>query len=248
MVGMDRGNEIHPVILSATRSQTIEYLRGLWDTDGHINTQGSLYLPQKVAKAKLLQQVQLLMFDLGIESTLGFSSSPLKGKRFPRATITISSRKGRETFLDLIGFTEPHKQERLRGFVQNRKDAPRKISGVVWPLGELFSKVVSEHVFEPSRKVKVAIRKWRKHGTPISDGAMQEVLQLTRFNTTGDEDLTRLWSFTRFRPTLVQSVTEMPPARVFDLEVSGDHEYATGPFFSHNCERSGRSNYYLPQR
>jgi hypothetical protein len=30
----------------------------------------------------------------------------------------------------------------------------------------------------------------------------------------------------------------MPPERVFDLEVSGDHEYATGPFFSHNCERS----------
>jgi hypothetical protein len=40
------------------------------------------------------------------------------------------------------------------------------------------------------------------------------------------------------RPYRVVKVSPAPACPVFDLEVSGDHEYSTGGLLTHNCERS----------
>lgn len=236
-IGMDRGTNLHPNILRMTKVQTIHFLRGLWDADGSINTQGSLYLSQKASKKSMLQEVQLLMLDLGVESSLTTGWTRLKGKRYERVILTITDRKSRAVFATNIGFTEEHKQARLEFFVTSRQDSVKNTGGVVWPVGDTLALVVGRYIPEPSRKVRSALKKWGVSHHPISDGAFREVLSLTS-SLSGDSDLDRLRALSLLRPYCVKSVEPCGEGKVYDLEVSGDHEYSTGGFLSHNCERS----------
>jgi replicative DNA helicase len=53
-----------------------------------------------------------------------------------------------------------------------------------------------------------------------------------------DADVILLQRLLLCRPQLVGSVRPWQEVPVFDLEVSGDHEYSTGGILTHNCERS----------
>lgn len=227
----DDGREIR-----LTREQTVHFLRGLWDADGCINNQGNLILSQKVMKKPMLQAIQLLMLDLGVDSSLRTGWTRLKGKKYERATLSISSRESRSIFASVIGFTELHKQDRLESAVKVRQGSVKRPSDITWPIGNMLTLVVRKHIQKPSRKIRVALRKWEVDRHPISDGAFKEVLSLTA--SLVDPDLDRLRLLSLLRPYRVKSVQPCGEGEVYDLEVSGDHEYSTNGFLSHNCERS----------
>lgn len=240
-VGMDRQPSVSPYVLQASPVIQGAYLRGLWDTDGSINSQGVLYLVAARDKKPLLKQVHHIMWGLGIPCTLKDGSSKLEGKTHPNSYIQILSQKGKARFLEVTGgFTEPAKRDRLL-----KACGRRPLEKVLWPLGDTFLRVferyVKPHWTKPGvqfhRSCVIAARRVRAGRDVVPHGDILRLLGALS-HVSGDPDLDYLKIVLTCRPQLVTSVTPSEPAQVYDLEVTGDHEYSTGGLLTHNCERS----------
>jgi intein/homing endonuclease len=239
-VGCDRRDGLPPSILGATKHSAIAFLRGFWDTDGSINNQGLLSLGQKGANATTLRQTQLLMQDLGIATTLSFGHCRLQGKRHARWLLKVRTREGRRRFAEMIGFTEPEKQIKLMGLVNRSFDSKKAGDRTKWPVAELYRSLCERYYKRGlPRKVLVALRKVQRGLQYVSDGAVGELL-VRLSDQTDDRDLEHLRAlYQGTRPHRISSLDDVSiHVRVFDLEVTGDHEYATAGFLSHNCEKS----------
>lgn len=238
-----RALQVPECILQGTKALRASYLRGLFDTDGWVNNQGNVGINLKGSCTSYLQTVQMLLASLGIDSRLGHGTERLEpgGREFPFVSLGIRCRYGRELFSKLVGFTEPLKTARLRTFVRARRGSTKRatmervpyvgaflegLRAVVaaggWkglPAG--FCNLPEQTVrrgYVPLGSALALVRAARERGVPLPE----EFLEL---------DTVRL--------VRVESVTEeLEPQPVYDLEVGGDHEYQTGPVFSHNCERS----------
>jgi intein/homing endonuclease len=243
-VGMDRQPGVPPTILKAPRDCVIAYLKGFWDTDGSINSQNILYLGQKAANRQTLQEVQLLMSDLGIETTLEDGICKLKGKKYPKSVLRVRTKAGRRLFADLIGFTEPRKAERLKRSLRSRE-----VNRTLWPVSGLYLELFDAYSMKRDRHISrdkirfprscVVTAKKLRDGK--SEGVPEESVRLLVEALREKEDprVNHLkWLLANTRPYLVTAVTPKGPQHVYDLEVTGDHEYATAGFLSHNCERS----------
>lgn len=236
-VGMDRGNSVSRYILEASATCQAFYLRGLWDTDGSINNQGILALGLKRENRVLLQQVQLLMLGLGIPCSLSDRESLLKGKVYYKTVLNVLTLKGKRRFLRVIGgFTEPAKQRRLE---EACDISPH--DKTVWPIGPIYLRAYERYKARGlfPRKCRVAASKVRRgHRQHVTQAAIKDFLEHVGPGATGDADVELFQRLIRCRPQQVVSVTGGPEVPVFDLEVSGDHEYSTGGLLTHNCERS----------
>lgn len=311
-IGSDRGETgIPPCILESSTECQREFLRGLWDTDGHINTQGVLSLGQKASKRKTLEDMQLVLLCLGIDSSILHKVEKLNGKEYPQEVLILRSRRGRELFASLVGFTEPHKQRRLEHFVNKFAGSDRRASLEKWPVAGIYRRMLLKHgwfttkgaeqikllnlFLGPSktlrlstiadhlygshggnetrkayslaqtlvrkkllgrtargeytgsvenerfyfpRKCNVALHKTKRHQL-VSRGAIEAALETLAMRGVADPDaelLTRLLQ--NVVPQRVVSVTPAGEGQVYDLEVTGDHEYAAGGLLVHNCEKT----------
>ena len=78
-----------------------------------------------------------------------------------------------------------------------------------------------------------------KLGDTVSHGGISTLLRLLREEnkwSSGAQFLEDLVA--RTHVTRVAAVLQTGTERVYDIQVSGDHEYQTGMLLSHNCERS----------
>ena len=95
-----------------------------------------------------------------------------------------------------------------------------------WPIGDLYTRVYNRYVSN------------KKHFKgKIPHFQVLFLAFLTR-GVSNDSDVTELRQLCMCRPYWVQQVVPGKCVPVFDLEVSGDHEYSTGGLLTHNCERS----------
>lgn len=242
-VGMDRKPGVPSVILQAPRECVVAYLQGFWDTDGSINSQNIISLGQRFGNRKTLEDVQMLMADLGIETTLEDGVCKVEGKSHPRTILRIRTQEGRKRFAEMIGFTEPWKKERLE-----RSLRVRSVTKSTWPLGSIYLEVfeayakkgrmVSDSMVRFPRQCVVTAKRLRKGEIKdVPEGSLRLLVDTLR-----DKDDLRVqhlqWLLESTRPYLVTSVTPQGPQQVYDIEVTGNHEYATGGLLSHNCERS----------
>jgi intein/homing endonuclease/replicative DNA helicase len=237
-VGMNRRPGVPPSILVSPRSAVVAFLQGLFDTDGSVNTQGVIAVGLKEAHEETLRQVKLLLAELGIQSTLRFGRQRLNGKQFGRWTLVIQTRRSRRLFASDIGFTEPAKQAKLDDCMLRLSTSRKSGDNTKWPIGGLISVLYSRYwAARRIRKVAHAVRRWTACAASVSAGSIEALLSALR-DVVGDPELDRLRSlFASSAPVLVESVVAGTTQRVWDLEVDGDHEYATAGLLSHNCEK-----------
>lgn len=229
-VGMNREAVVSSWVLTATPTLQMCYLQGLFDTDGSVNNQGVVSL--RSAKRLLLEQVQLMLWGLGIPCALVPHSSTVRGKRYEGYSLRVVSQEGRRLFTKYIGFTEPHKRRRLKKLVDLRKT-----SRTYWPLRLLYLALYEEHKVVASKYKQLRYTASRlKAGTRLVPQGHLELL--LRVIPSAHPLALQLVRLLRCRPQQVVSVKKGALQEVFDLEVSGDHEYSTGGLLTHNCEKS----------
>jgi len=148
----DRRPGVPPCILQASSECMKAFLRGFWDTDGHINTQGNLVIGQKAAKRKTLEHVQIMLASFGIDSSMHSKVEKLrvhgKIKKYPQVILYVRSRRGRKLFYELIGFTEPKKQARLKYFVDKFSLSDRRATCEDWPVGEVYKRLLTKYLWD----------------------------------------------------------------------------------------------------
>ncbi|HNT54851.1 MAG TPA: LAGLIDADG family homing endonuclease, partial [Anaerolineaceae bacterium] len=121
-------------IWQAPRPAVIGFLQGLFTADGSVNLnerKRSCSIRLASASMRLLQEVQLLLLNLGIASRIrhrrpaGLRSMP-DGKGGTREYAAhadyelILDKSNRDTFLEKVGFIDPVKQDRARSFIYSK--------------------------------------------------------------------------------------------------------------------------------
>lgn len=243
IAGQAHGAKVPDCILQGSRSNTIAFLKGLFDADGYINSQNIVGLHMK--SHGFLLQVQNLLTRVGLDSNLEPTETTLvkTGKTYLGWSLRLLGYESRLQFAREIGFTESWKMNRLLASVAN--PPKRKTTDQVYPVGPLFISVCKEYTPYKLIHSKVIrkshqnnIRKAEVTGL-VARGAIQYLL--TYLDSIGVVD-DRVEALRRILTLQVMQVRSCEPTgrteQVYDIEVGGDHEYATGPLLSHNCERS----------
>ncbi|MCK5642398.1 MAG: hypothetical protein KAJ19_16445, partial [Gammaproteobacteria bacterium] len=180
-VGMDRKPGVPESILCAPRDMVLAFLLGVWDTDGSINNQGVVTLGLKERDERTLREIQLLMQDLGIDTTLSFGVQKLKGTQFGRWVLRVRSRVSRKRFSSLIGFTEPKKQQKLIAAVQRVQRSRKRIGDTYWPVLSIFRDLYLRHRKKHWRGAGVVfdrkVTRANRLGGVIHEGALASLLE-----------------------------------------------------------------------
>jgi hypothetical protein len=232
----ERARHVPDAILRAPRDMVIAYLQGLFDTDGYINNQGVIGLKMKGACSGFLHEIQMLLNALGIDSKIleGISFLKATERRYPHVDLFIRSRESTERFMSIIGFTEPAKRNNFAIKETRTKDVQ------MYPVPNTFLS---------------AYRKVHPEGTPQTEFPRSFYNLASKVKRTGlvprkavrllisyadtrgieGDDITFLRGLLNLQVMQVASVEDTGRVEpVVDLEVSGDHEYQTGPILSHN--------------
>ena len=124
--GRARELTLPKAVRQAPRPVVGAFLRGLFEADGSV-TVG--YPTLASASKQLLQDVTVMLAGLGIPSTLrGVAARSDRYSKQPMYHVKVVSAKGRERFLERVGFIENSRFETLRDF---QPDTARESS---WPL------------------------------------------------------------------------------------------------------------------
>ena len=235
-----RGIHVPDALFSVSQELVCAYMRGLWDTDGWVNNQGVVGL--KMKNESFLREVQVLMTALGIDTRLEPSKTTLAktGKTYLGWTLRIRNTDSKRQFQRNIGFTESHKAKMLDStFVETPKDKR------IYPVGHVFAAIASDYtpyaMIAAGRLKKGyfnAVCTARRDGI-VSHGALVSLLRVMGEDGVEDPRTDILREMLLRRVTQVRRIDpDVRKEQVYDLEVDGDHEFQTGPFLSHNCERS----------
>jgi len=237
-VAGERGVEVPSCVLAGGWTLWCDYLQGLFDTDGWINKAGVIGLKLKWGSEGLLRTVQQMLLGLGIDSYFKRGKTPTHG-----CYLRIRSRQGRALFLKHIGFTHPPKSFRLYDLVRAGEQSDRRGDTQMYPVPEtycaLYDQVRPRGTPEAGfrRGFRASRLKARRTGL-VSRGDIETLLGHLKDKGLWDDRASYLQLLVRSLVSQVVSVTDIGSQPVYDLEVGGDHEYQTGPFLSHNCERS----------
>lgn len=236
-----RGVAVPEIIYKAPREMVSQYLKGLFDTDGWINSANIVGI--KMKSRPFLLDIQLILSALGYETMLVYTPSTILSIPYDEWTLRLLGYESRTQFYREIGFTEPHKQEALNAYVMN--PPKRKATDQKYPVADIFI-TLSADLF-PGRKVKRnmirrshfnAVLKAKKTKF-VARGAIQYLIERADEMGVLDDRVEFLRDLLRLQLTQVSTVTNTGRIEpVYDIEVGGDHEYQTGGFLSHNCERS----------
>lgn len=238
LVGMDRSPSVSWHVLRSGSDIQGSYLKGVWDTDGSINNQGNLSLGMSSKKVNLIRQVHLIMLGLGIQCYITQDTQELNGGTHSRHTIWVSGLAAKQRFLEVTGgFTETHKQQRLQeSLLSKRRET------TLWPVGPIYLKLYTKYrtrgLTKMSKRCVRAARRVSNDSQLVQQRAIEDLLKnLAHVQGNHELDLLRRLLTTTL-PVQVRSVTSCGSGPVYDLEVTGDHEYSTGGVLTHNCERS----------
>jgi len=233
-----RGKSIPNVILQGNSELRCQYLKGLFDTDGTINNQGVVSLASK--HEQFLRDVQMLLDSVGIETFLGSKETHLKvtNKTYVSRFLNVRGWHSIQAFAHTVGFTDVKKRLRLEerlAYPPQRKCSDKRI-----PFYNEVVAIMQEHLprgTEGCRKsLYRKLDKYRAEGSVPRDlvAYVDSLLQERGIVNPLLQKLLRGWSFYKVRDIQPTGKVE----QVYDIEVSGDHEYQTGLLLSHNCERS----------
>lgn len=225
---------IPDIILRSPVSIVCCFLRGLYDIDGCISNQGVLSIKLKIKHKITLQQVQILFSGLGIDSVLCDEIGVSNKEKVSLCCLRIRSRESREKFCRLIGFTDPSKMKRLETIVNSTKSSTKSNDRTLWPIGTMFHRICKKY---KKSDLPRKVRSISKDRDLIPHGALISLISFMKEKN--DEEAEFLHDIVNTsRPSKLKSVISAGTAEVFDIEVTGDHEYESAGLLSHNCEKS----------
>lgn len=217
-----------PLIVSGSPiPMQASYLRGYFDFRATKLRSGvcCFGLPRTLA-----QRLQVMLQSFDIESTISGDS---------KCSLHLRGAASYEAFQTHIGFTRPKHKKALED-LRSRLASNR---GMKLPFHGLYNELVDDHckgrphLWTESRQSTYYANNERGycpqvHVESLLQDLDNEGIQDSRIVVL--KDVLANWSITRI--SSVRPTGRLEP--MFDLEVSGDHEYQTGPLLSHNCERS----------
>jgi hypothetical protein len=229
-----RAGEVPVCILQSPREIVCAYLQGLFDADGWVNNQGVVGINMKGACEGFLRQVQMLLTALGIDSDLS-RTNPLSsqtGKTYPKVLLRVRTRESTLRFHRDIGFSQEGKQV----LQVSERASCKQMYPVPWTFLSAYGKVHPEGSAQTAfpRSFYNLPAKVRKTGL-VPRGAVELLTQHASAKGIEGGDIQFLQHLLRLHVMRVASVEDTGRDEpVMDLEVSGDHEYQTGPILSHN--------------
>lgn len=237
-----RGSVVPEVVFRSPRSAINSYIRGLFDTAGGINSQNMLFLTSK--NRHFLESVQFLMMLLGYDTKIHTRNTKSKqtNKKYLRSDLFVKTVDSRRRFAEDIGFTEPHKQQRLADSIGHGR---KRKSSQEYPVAQMLLSLCEDYI--PHRVatnmfrggIHHAIKQIREKDT-VPEGVLRHLCDVLTEQGVVDPRITFFQKLTdQYLVMKVESVRKTGVlGQMYDLEVGGDHEYLTGPLLSHNCERS----------
>lgn len=151
--------KVPETLWQAPREAVIGFLQGIFTADGTVRDNpksNSSWVALTAKSKKLLKDVQILLLNLGIRSTIFDRSRPARGGMFPYVTkagkklsyttdgvcyeLAICG-EGRERFRELVGFLNPVKQARLEN-VRFKRFYKQKFTARVIELQKLGKRTV----------------------------------------------------------------------------------------------------------
>jgi len=131
-------------ILTAPKEATAGFLRGLFDADGTISRPGEQPMVSLSSTSRtLIQQVQLLLLQFGVFSTITTYRADVKNATRSHK-LCIGGFPSIERFAECIGSALPRKQQMLEALRTSPKMALRRVTSVT-----RVARVVDEGVSEP---------------------------------------------------------------------------------------------------
>lgn len=226
------------VILSAPREYVVAYLQGLFDAGGWVSNKGQVGIRLNENSDEFLRQVQELLTGLGVDSRISKSTVKVVGKSCIHVILQVISRKSKQRFASQIGFTETHEQKKLLKFIDQPKQKIK--DGQKYPVGQTFLSLYAKchppksPMTKFSRSFYNAPSKARKTGLVFRTDVETLLEYAAQVQVEGPE-VDFLKHILTLHVMQVKSVIDTGiDEPVMDLEVTGDHEYLTGPVFSHN--------------
>jgi hypothetical protein len=243
-VAGDRGLRVPEFVWGSAHPLQTSYIQGLFDTDGWVNAQGTVGINMRLEARPFLQEVQLLLQGLGIDSAVSERKQQYKYKGQVRSyrgvVLWIRGRDSRRAFEQRIGFTESAKHSKLVASLDKAERSNRRGTTTSYNLPETFltayrqvhprgstqDKRVPRYVFDLPRRVQ-------KEGR-VSRQGVEWLLKMAQWRGIESAALRHLAQVVQWQVMRVRVVSAAGSASVWVLEVSGDHEYQTGPILSHN--------------
>jgi phosphate starvation-inducible protein PhoH/intein/homing endonuclease len=211
-------------ILRAPEELVRAYLRGLYDTDGSVErgTVVSLTLTSEL----LIQEVQILLLNLGIVSSKGIKKGRYRGLPHYSHRLVIAGAEA-ERFMELVGFGIQRKRAIANGLKRNAN-----VDVIPYVGDDLIAAMSSVELSHAQHGLFRDYRHERRRPSYAKLGALVSVLQARGATATVLAPLTEILR----RQLLFVEVRSIVPssAAVYDLTVPGSHSFVANGFVNHN--------------
>jgi ATP-dependent metalloprotease FtsH len=233
------GKTVSKWVLAAPRPYVEAYVRGLFDTDGTIDSRGAVSFSS--ASEILVTEVQALLLNLGVVTRRYERTKRYNGKK--QFYITVYG-DFVERFRDTIGFSVARKTERLAAVCERQRNtninvipARQHAIASVWQAARKETATVLDRAWYGKNLYKNTKRYISGERNPSPAGLMtfvagMETLAPAIANTEGVQHLRRLASG-QFFFTRVSKI-EDGRARVYDLTVPHLHNFVANGLVNHN--------------
>ncbi len=225
VIGLKQVDAHHKVIptciLSAPKNMVAKTLQGLFDTDGTVD---KVSVSFSSVSDKLIKQVQILLLNFGIVSTVLMKQS---GKF--KSKILFIYGENIDKFNECIGFSCSRKQNKLdaiSGIKRNtNKDIiPYQNNNIIAFYNDV--KQYKTYVYDP-------IYHTLKGHNQLTYGKLQWLLGLQDANKCSKYDELKQLSDVHYFYSKVNSITESKN-HVYDLQMPNTHSFVSNGFISHN--------------
>jgi intein/homing endonuclease len=239
-----RRKKVPSTILRADRECQIEFLRGYFEGDAGVDGQ---FITATSQSFRLLQQIQNMLLNLGIPSTVLRDEDTRFDPPKPHHNLMIKNREHVEAFAATIGFLSVYRTENLRALLAHEQSQTRIYGTRYVPYLKEFIDSTREEfgdgsgMWDLSNGTSERMRVfWRaKPMAPIAESyeTVQQTLKLGNLQQVSAELHARL-AYIQKKGFLFDPVTKIEKIGqkdVYDIQVDGEHTFIANGLVTHNC-------------
>lgn len=219
-------------VMEAPKEVVESFLRGYFSGDGGVS--GGKVEATSISLI-LLEQIQTLLWCLGVKSTIRPKSTP---SGVPTWRLTISSKQGKFLFLQQVGFLQKYKTDRLREVSSDTghwRDNDREcIPGAHRAYKEWYLRIPLSLRGKKSlcySRLKTIFNAGIR-GTAVTKKAVRQALEIPEVRYVADPLLSQLVE----EDWWLEPVESVEPSEceMVDFTIDGDPSYVANGFISHN--------------
>ncbi len=213
-------------LITLPKEYIASYLRGLFDTDGHVHIVPSgMQISYYSSSRQMVNGVKYLLLRFQIQSTFRY-------KKDGTYELTINDIDSLKKFNESINFNHEKRKQKLKNIPSNKYDKP--IYNRI-PINEIVNKIKNKHSFNTRELIKVGLNPYVKSYTRTQTGRFISLLKDMGENCNVIEKINKLktndviWSPIKF--------IQESESHVYDFTVPKDHNFIANGFIVHNSEK-----------